>query len=182
MLRLLKGHRERTSLLDDFMYYENRQRLMQEEKVRLPFRTFRVPFPVPKPDFSDKSKKVSKDVVKKASVTSAETEVVQLKNLDGDEKSNSEEGKEDSTPSTLKIGSLTIKPTTGTTFNPTQAKSKAAPSLSSDRKSSEEVTESLADDIVRVGSLPIKVKGSADLSSQIVAVGTIPLDSSSLQM
>ncbi|KAL1202653.1 YTH domain-containing protein ECT2 [Cardamine amara subsp. amara] len=175
MLKLFKGHAERTSLLDDFMYYENRQRLMQEEKVRLPFRTFRVPFPVPKPDFSDRSKNISKDVVKKTSVTSTETVAVQLKNLDGDEKSNIEEAREDSTVSTLKIGSLTIKPTAGTTFNPTQAKSKLAPSLSSDRKSSdssEEVTGSLADGIVSVGSLPIKVKGSADPSLKIVEVAS----------
>ncbi|XP_019101356.1 PREDICTED: uncharacterized protein LOC104705249, partial [Camelina sativa] len=52
-LKLFKNHAERTSLLDDFMYYENRQRLMQEEKARLPFRTFRSPFPIPKPNISD---------------------------------------------------------------------------------------------------------------------------------
>lgn len=141
VLKLFSNHAEKTSLLDDFMYYENRQRLMLEEKARLPFRTFRSPIPVPKPDISDRSKKISKVVFKKPSVTSAEKEVVQLKNSDGGKKSNTEEPREDSTPSTLKIGSLTIKSTAGTTFNPTQAKSKPASSLSADRKSdsSEEV-------------------------------------------
>ncbi|CAH2053474.1 unnamed protein product [Thlaspi arvense] len=179
VLKLFKNHREKTSLLDDFMYYENRQRLMQEEKVKLPFKTFRSPFPGPKPYFSDKSKNIAEDVFKKPSVTSAETEDAQLKNLDGDEKSNTEEAREDSTPSTLKIGSLTIKPTAGTTFNQTQTKYKPAPSLSPDHKSdpSEEVTGSLGEDMVRVGSMPIKVKGSAHLSSKLVTIGTIPLDS-----
>lgn len=183
VLKLFKNHAEKTSLLDDFMYYENRQRLMQEERARLPFRTFRRPFPVLKLDCYDRSKKSSKDVVKKPPVTSAETKGVQLKNSDGNEKSNPQEATEDSTPSTLKIGSLTIKPTACTTFNPTQAKSKPAPSLSSDHKSdsSEEVTGSLADDILRVGSLPIKVKVSADSSSKIVAVGTTLLNSRSVQ-
>ncbi|BAB02737.1 unnamed protein product [Arabidopsis thaliana] len=177
VLKLFKHHAEKTSLLDDFMYYEDRQRLMQEERARLPFRTFRRPFPVLNLDFSDRSKKSSKDVVKKPSVTSAETKVVQLKNSDGDEKSNTQEATDDSTPSTLKFGSLAIKPTAGTTFNPTQPKPKPTPSLGSDHKSdsSEEVTGSLADDIVSVGSLPIKVKGSKELSSKIAAVGTSPL-------
>ncbi|EOA30102.1 hypothetical protein CARUB_v10013212mg [Capsella rubella] len=182
VLKLFKNHAEKTSLLDDFIYYENRQRLMQEEKARLPFRTFRSPFPVPKPDNSDRSKKFSKDVFKKPSVTSTETEVVRLKNSDGDKKSNTEELRDDSTPSTLKIGSLTIKPTAGTSFNPTEAKYKQASSLSLHGKSdsSKEVPGSLADDIVRVGSLPIKVKGSVDSSSKFAVVGTTPLNSRSL--
>ncbi|XP_052881876.1 YTH domain-containing protein ECT2 isoform X3 [Gossypium arboreum] len=33
MLKVFKNHAMKTSLLDDFMYYENRQRIMQEEKA-----------------------------------------------------------------------------------------------------------------------------------------------------
>lgn len=47
MLKIFKIHTSKTSILDDFMYYENRQRIMQEEKARLIFKRFETPFLVP---------------------------------------------------------------------------------------------------------------------------------------
>ncbi|KAG6759838.1 hypothetical protein POTOM_036331 [Populus tomentosa] len=47
MLKIFKNHPLRTSILDDFMYYENRQKIMQEEKARLMFKSFRSPLFVP---------------------------------------------------------------------------------------------------------------------------------------
>ncbi|KAJ6891515.1 YTH domain-containing protein ECT4 isoform X1 [Populus alba x Populus x berolinensis] len=47
MLKIFKNHQLRTSILDDFMYYENRQKIMQEEKARLMFKSFRSPLFVP---------------------------------------------------------------------------------------------------------------------------------------
>jgi hypothetical protein len=47
MLKTFKNHPLRTSILDDFVYYENRQKIMQEEKARLMFKSFRSPLFVP---------------------------------------------------------------------------------------------------------------------------------------
>ena len=47
MLKIFKNHTTKTSLLDDFMYYENRQRIMQDEKTRLLIKSYESPFFVP---------------------------------------------------------------------------------------------------------------------------------------
>ncbi|KAJ6902713.1 YTH domain-containing protein ECT4-like isoform X1 [Populus alba x Populus x berolinensis] len=47
MLKMFKNHPLKTSILDDFVYYENRQKIMQEEKARLIFKTFQSPLFVP---------------------------------------------------------------------------------------------------------------------------------------
>lgn len=178
VLKIFKGHAERTSLLDDFAYYENRQRVMHDERNRLPYRSLLSPVPVPRPDFSDRNKKSSMDAFKIPSVTSSsETKEVPLKS-DGNE----EGTKEDTSLIQMKITSLTINPTdtdsnptTGSHLNQSQAKSKPSPSVSDKKTDPPEVVED--SDTVKVGSVPIKVTGSPP----IVTVGTIPLDPSSLQ-
>ncbi|CAH2036014.1 unnamed protein product [Thlaspi arvense] len=104
VLKIFKYHAERTSLLDDFVYYENRQRVMQDERNRLPYRTFLSPLP----DFSVRSKKTSMEASKIPSVTSAETEEVSLKS-DGNEETSVPE--EDTTSIHKKLSSLTVNPT-----------------------------------------------------------------------
>ncbi|CAK7326267.1 unnamed protein product [Dovyalis caffra] len=47
MLKIFKNHRPKTSILDDFIYYENRQKIMQEEKARLMFKSLRSPLFIP---------------------------------------------------------------------------------------------------------------------------------------
>ncbi|KAJ6720899.1 YTH YT521-B HOMOLOGY DOMAIN-CONTAINING [Salix viminalis] len=47
MLKIFKNQPLKTSILDDFMYYENRQKIMQEEKGRLMFKSFRSPLFIP---------------------------------------------------------------------------------------------------------------------------------------
>lgn len=184
VLKIFKGHAERTSLLDDFAYYENRQRVMHDERNRLPYRSFLSPVPVPRPDFSDSNKKSSVDAFKIPSVTSSsETKEVPLKS-DGNEETTVNE---DTTSIQKKITSLTISPTdtdsnptTGSHLNHSQAKSKSFPSVSDKKTDPPEVVDSLLSEdsnTVKVGSVPIKVTGSPPS----VTVGTIPLDPSSLQ-
>ncbi|CAH8381090.1 unnamed protein product [Eruca vesicaria subsp. sativa] len=187
VLKIFKSHAERTSLLDDFAYYENRQRVMYDERNRLPYRSFLSPVPVTRLDFSDRNKKNSMDAFKIPSVTSsAETKEVPSKSDDNEETTVKEGSKEDTT-FIQKISTLTIKPAdtdsnpaTGSHLNQSQAKSKPAPSVSDKKTDPPEVVDSLLSedsDTVKVGSLPIKVTGSPP----IVTVGTIPLDPSSLQ-
>ncbi|KAB5544609.1 hypothetical protein DKX38_012721 [Salix brachista] len=47
MLKMFKNLPLKTSILDDFVYYENRQKIMQEEKARLMFKSFQSPLFVP---------------------------------------------------------------------------------------------------------------------------------------
>ncbi|XP_061986244.1 YTH domain-containing protein ECT4-like isoform X1 [Populus nigra] len=47
MLKMFKNHQLKTSILDDFVYYENRQKIMQEEKARRMFKSFQSPLFVP---------------------------------------------------------------------------------------------------------------------------------------
>ncbi|KAJ4917462.1 evolutionarily conserved C-terminal region 7 [Raphanus sativus] len=190
VLKIFKGHAERTSLLDDFAYYENRQRVMHDERNRLPYRSFLSPVPVPRPDFSERNKKSSMDAFKIPSVTSSsETKEVPLKS-DGNEETNAKEGIKEDTTTLIekKITSLTVSPTdddsnptTGSRLNQSPPKSKPAPSVSDKKTDPPEVVVdpllSEDSDTVKVGSMPIKVTGSPP----IVTVGTIPLDPSSLQ-
>ena len=47
MLKIFKNHTLKTSLLDDFMYYENRQKIMQDEKAKFLVKSFDSPIFVP---------------------------------------------------------------------------------------------------------------------------------------
>ena len=47
MLKIFKNHHLKTSLLDDFIYYENRQKIMLEEKTKLLIRSFENPLMLP---------------------------------------------------------------------------------------------------------------------------------------
>ncbi|XP_042045779.1 YTH domain-containing protein ECT4-like isoform X2 [Salvia splendens] len=47
MLKVFKGQTSKTSLLDDFMYYENRQRILQGERARLFMKSYENPYLVP---------------------------------------------------------------------------------------------------------------------------------------
>lgn len=47
MLKVFKNYTSKTSLLDDFMYYENRQKILQEEKARLLIKSYGTPVFVP---------------------------------------------------------------------------------------------------------------------------------------
>jgi hypothetical protein len=181
VLKIFKDHMERTSLLDDFVYYESRQRVMQDERTRLPYRTFLNDLPLPRPDLSDRNKKTPLESFKKPSVISAKTEELPSKS-EGNEETTVKEGNEEDTSSTQKkISSLTIDPS-GTDSNPTtvshlnqksQAKSKPNSSGSLKKTDPSEVVDASLSD----KNDSFKVTGSP----AILTVGTIPLDPKSLQ-
>ncbi|CAN8321222.1 unnamed protein product [Cochlearia groenlandica] len=181
VLKIFKDHAERTSLLDDFLYYENRQRVMHSERNRLPYRTFLSSIPSPRPDFSDKDKKISMEAVKEPP---AETKDGPSKSGVNEEITVKEEEEEEKTTSVQKkISSLTINQTgtdsdstSGSHSNQSHIKSKPLPSVSDQKTNPSEVADaSVSDgkDIVKVGSVPIKVT--------TVTVGTIPMDPGSVK-
>lgn len=190
MLKIFKNHTTKTSLLDDFMYYENRQRIMQDEKTRLLIKSYESPFFVPPLDPPRKlnfvidlppsEEKMTKQTdvrsLEKPVATSTATDQVSLKSDDinrssMNEKCSTAETKDD-TVSTLKIGSLTINPKQVESI-PTMAAAPPTPA------GTVVGTESV--DVVTVGSMPVKVNGFAE-SPGLFTFGTIPLDPRTLQL
>ncbi|KAK6160942.1 hypothetical protein DH2020_004323 [Rehmannia glutinosa] len=185
MLRIYKSHALRTSLLDDFMYYENRQRIMQEERARFLIKSYENPYLVPLLDpprklqsihdspsiggvnGTTKHNDISLTMVNKNQV-SADNEFV---SSDANTKNSTSVGgscqvSADGAPKVvdeLKISSLTIRSD--------EPESEAAGV--SNTANSEPIN------VVTIGSMPVKVTGTE--GSGILTVGTIPLDPRALQ-
>ncbi|XP_015574750.1 YTH domain-containing protein ECT4 isoform X1 [Ricinus communis] len=182
MLKIFKNHVSKTSLLDDFMYYENRQRIMQEEKARFAFKRLETPFLVPVLDPAHKLNSVIELPPSKTENTIEQNGSNSMKNTEASaieqgssnsdvsntivERGNSEiVNAGDDIESGLKIGLLSI--------NPKQAEHKPSSATSS-------VATVDSADIVTVGSVPIQVNGFAECSG-FLRVGSIPLDPKALQ-
>ncbi|QCD77435.1 hypothetical protein DEO72_LG1g1059 [Vigna unguiculata] len=176
MLKIFKNHTLKTSLLDDFIYYESRQKIMQDEKAKLLGKNFDSPIFVPvmeappKLNFTSTGNyeknlkpKDDSDGLKQIPVSSPEqipsnSSGTSIKPVD--EKADKTVAKDIS--SILKIGSVTIAP----------KQVEAKQSISIDNK--EPV------DVLTVGSMKVKVNGFGS-SSGFLKVGSIPLDGRALQ-
>ena len=178
VLRLFKNHTLKTSLLDDFMYYENRQKILQEEKARLLVRSFESPFFVPAlgpprklncvvelppskienaNNLNDDPNNSKKTTISTSKQVSSEPNITHT--FIRNEKSEQTGIEAKDNVSTLKIGSLSIN-------------SKPADSTSSVGTSAVPCAETFD---LTVGSVPLKFNGTAK-SPGILTVGTIPLD------
>ncbi|KAF6175507.1 hypothetical protein GIB67_021997 [Kingdonia uniflora] len=157
MLNIFKKYMVKTSILDDFMYYEGRQKDMQEEKARIYGKSYSsyitsalVPINVPKhladnPSSSGKTLPVMDEVVPIKSGTtrfSSNGKENVKQNVSGD-----------GNDIAMKIGSLTI-----------------------DRKQDELKSSAKNEDnnVVSLASRPVVVNSFSEASSAIV-VGTIPI-------
>lgn len=193
MLKIFKNYTSKTSLLDDFMYYENRQKLLQEEKARLLIKSYENPFLIPlveplrKPSAvldlpPNDYEKITKhnDVSSSEKNASTSTEQVSLDN----KVSNLNIAKENVTSvaaddkaeeGVLKIGSLNINPKQAG-IKPSEGTAVTAPApITATVVTTEPVN------VVTVGSMPVKVNGFAK-SAGFLTVGTIPLDPRALQL
>ncbi|CAJ1963087.1 unnamed protein product [Sphenostylis stenocarpa] len=177
LLKIFKNHPLKTSLLDDFIYYENRQKIMQGEKAKLAGKNFDSPIFVPVLEASRKLKFMSTDNydknskpkddydrLKQISVSSSEqiasnSDVSCIKPVD----ERAEKTVDEDISSILKIGSVTIAPK--------QVEAKQSISIGN----KEPV------DVLTVGSMQVKVNGFAT-SSGFLKVGSIPLDARALQL
>ncbi|KAL7220905.1 hypothetical protein ACSBR2_013732 [Camellia fascicularis] len=171
MLKLFKNYTMKTSLLDDFMYYENRQKIMQEEKARLLIKSYGSSFLIPA---LDPPRKQNFLVDMPSSADEKTTKPNELNSLDKTVGSVIEpihiadKAKHDDVLS-LKIGSLAI--------NPKQAGPKPLEVPSNVAT----VVDTKPVDVVTVGSMPVRVNGFAN-SSGFLTVGTIQFDSKALQI
>ncbi|KAL5700745.1 YT521-B-like domain [Ranunculus cassubicifolius] len=145
MLSIFKKYTLKTSILDDFMYYEERQKVMQDEKATLHGKSsFYIPAVVllkksDQPPSSETNKSNANESTNDNVVEEVNTKdnVVQ----EGNTKDNVVEA----------IGALTLE------SKPAEAK----------------MTE--PNDVITVGSMPVKVNGLSEASSGILTVGSIPI-------
>ncbi|MBA0585433.1 hypothetical protein Gorai_016210, partial [Gossypium raimondii] len=181
MLKVFKNHAMKTSLLDDFMYYENRQRIMQEEKAMQLIKSIENPVLAPAFDPVNKlnrvelllneherSSKQSDPELLRTIVPSSNQPVstdcdrTNARRMNESSGKIAVEAKDDA--STLKISSLSI--------NPKQDESKI---------STDAATKSDAVEVVNIGSVTVKVNKFTD-SPGFLTVGTIPLNPKTPQL
>ncbi|PSR92470.1 YTH domain-containing family protein [Actinidia chinensis var. chinensis] len=187
MLKIFKNHAWKTSLLDDFMYYENRQKIMQEEKTRLLIRSYGSSFLIPALDpprkqnfLFDTSYSEEEKTNKPSGLNISEKTLDPIcgqVSLDSDASSLriAKRGTEDILDefkdvdvSPLTIGSVPI--------NPEEAEYKTLEAFSN--------VTAIADTKivdVTVGSMPVRVDGYAK-SSGLLTIGTISIDPKSLHV
>ncbi|XP_016494485.2 uncharacterized protein LOC107813705 isoform X2 [Nicotiana tabacum] len=204
MLKVFKDYASRTSLLDDFMYYENRQKLLQEEKAKLLIRSYESPFLVPVLDPprklnsvfcvpSDEGENISKLSAHQVTVPA----VLDSTNAKAN-KDNASDGDKMTVPAVLDSANAKANkenPSDGDkleaeggppiqsalkigslTINPKKSKSQPLDVHSTGNTMAS--TQSV--DVVTVGSMPVKVNGHAE-SSGFLTIGTIPLDPRAFQ-
>ncbi|KAF8392735.1 hypothetical protein HHK36_023084 [Tetracentron sinense] len=189
MLNIFKNYTAKTSILDDFMYYEDRQNIMQEEKARLPSKSYDsslfIPTFVPPSNpngMFDLPLKADEKFAKhndpnslgKTVMPSTDELVPSYPSANNSSDSMKENAKHNllgdgnDVTSVLKIGSLTINP------KQTKAKPFATAAVT--------VVGAKPVDAVTMGSMPVKVKEFAESSPGIVRVGTIPLEPKLLKL
>ncbi|CAL1412912.1 unnamed protein product [Linum trigynum] len=178
MLKIFKSQVLDTSLLDDFTYYENRQRIMQEEKTRFAVKRFGTPFLAaaldPTPKLNSRvgipSTKYEKAAVQETQASSGTARITSISEpptrCEPPDRAVAEIDNNVVAATTLKIDSLNI--------NPRRSQSMASPDPAGT------ATGSNAANVVTVGTVPVKVNGFVE-SSGVLTFGTIPLDSRALQ-
>ncbi|KAL9240760.1 hypothetical protein vseg_014943 [Gypsophila vaccaria] len=196
MLKVFKNYTSKTSLLDDFIYYENRQKIMYEERVSLhrrsnghlhahafqqPIKMNYVPDRPPKDGPTSWVEKVEQPNNLKTAEKTAESASEKAHSSSGVNKFGAASTKPSPSEvepvdvvSTLKIGSLSIHPK-----QPAEQNSK--PPTSSTVAASMPKSTASPTNVVTVGSMPIKVDGGVDKPPGMLTIGSIALDPKALQ-
>ncbi|CAM9003254.1 unnamed protein product [Rhodiola kirilowii] len=170
VLKIFKAHTPRASLLDDFMYYESREKFMHEERARQPSKRFSAPVFIPAldPPPPRKLKYVvrapatcDKQLVDQKYPSSSEevsaaplTDKVTPTNEATDTSITMSESNGDPVVASLKIGSLTIS------TDKSRSSPVPAPSLA----------DSEPEDTITVGTMPVKINGLKKSTSSITSV------------
>ncbi|KAH9766407.1 YTH domain-containing protein [Citrus sinensis] len=167
MLKIFKNHPRDTSLFDDFMYYEKRQKFMQEERARLVFKSFQRPFFSPALGLADKLNRVvqlplkEEDKINTTEKSSSNSDISNSSSGNGNADRVVVEAKDDIKSTLLSL-------------NPKPAESKPLAEAT-------DIANSEMGNVFTVGSMPIKLNGLSE-SSSVLKVGAIPLDPKSLQL
>ncbi|KAL0457543.1 UNVERIFIED_CONTAM: YTH domain-containing protein ECT2 [Sesamum latifolium] len=193
MLQIFKNYTSKTSLLDDFMYYENRQRILHEERSRLLRKSYENPYLVPLLD-PPRKLQTPHDSPSIGDVNGTEgdtnlTIVNRNKVPAGDESDGSM--KNHSAPSgrvSLDFNGDDLTSVSGSCQVSADGVANVADvlkisSLTIEPESGCDAVSNTTNgemvNVVTIGSMPVKVMGTA--SSGFLTVGTIPLDPRALQ-
>eukprot|EP00268_Persea_americana_P045665 TRINITY_DN46677_c0_g1_i3.p1 TRINITY_DN46677_c0_g1~~TRINITY_DN46677_c0_g1_i3.p1 ORF type:complete len:731 (-),score=141.80 TRINITY_DN46677_c0_g1_i3:410-2602(-) len=190
MLKIFKDHALKTSILDDFMYYEDRQKVILDEKSRLLGKNYDTSFFPPTLVPSNKTTvtieqppKADERTTRHNDLNSSHNRSEKTVRSDGQVVSNlntavsspstkdtRHDGAQDvnDVASIMKIGSLSIESK--------DSKEANAIKLGAIKGGTAPV------DVVTVGSMPVKVNGFGESSSGILTVGTIPIDPKALKL
>lgn len=198
MLKIFKHYTSKTSLLDDFMYYENRQKLLKQEKSKL-IKSYENPFILPRIEPPRKLNVVLNLPIKEDAKLEKNDNESNLEKApistyqvlaDKEVKATAEASdtfaatnKVEEESGLLKIGSLNINPKKAG-LKPLGGGGDAAAAVNSRATAPAPATETLTAnpvDVVTVGSMPVKVNGFAN-SVGLMTVGTIPLDAGALNI
>ncbi|KAI7744947.1 hypothetical protein M8C21_027068 [Ambrosia artemisiifolia] len=182
MLKVFKNYAKKTSLLDDFMYYENRQKILQEEKARLLVKSFGTPVFVPVLHPPRKLTNFYSIASDEKSVKENDTTTSDSNNTANNDHKQLVDGKLNDNISRLK--SLSISSEQSET-KPVEGGGGASVSATKPVESVDSASVSAVSTepvgVVTVGSMPVKVSGFGE-SSGFLTVGTIPLDPKALQV
>lgn len=177
MLKVFKNYVSKTSILDDFMYYENRQKILQEEKARLLIKSYVTPVYAPTlhpprklngffdlPSSGDERSGQNTNIDATHSSVSSVAGNFHRQVVDG-------KPKEDDV---LRIQSLALT-------SPERTESKRLENTVAGGGTSVSAVSTESSNVLTVGSMPVKVNGLGELSS-FLTVGTIPLDPKALKV
>lgn len=164
VLKVFKSYTSKTSLLDDFMYYENRQKILQEEKARLLMKSYVTPVFVP---VLHPPRKLNNffDLASSGDEKSGKDNNIDTSDSNVSNVANGKPTEDD----VLRFSSLAISPEQKET------------TVTGGGTSVSAVSTTDSDNVLTVGSMPVKVNGFAE-SSGFLTVGTIPLDPKALKV
>ncbi|XP_073275990.1 uncharacterized protein [Primulina huaijiensis] len=191
MLQIFNNYTLRTSLLDDFMYYENRQRILQEERARLLTRSYENPYIIPLVDNTRKFHPVH-DFPFVGDEYTAKQEPKLLATEKNKDPADGNPNCSESQSAMLRPVAEASKVNSSTKFNRNSQVSADgvrdsdnelkiglltinSKQLESDSSSPATAasTAAVSDNVVTIGSMPVKVNGTE--FSEILTFGTIPL-------
>ncbi|XP_020265987.1 YTH domain-containing family protein 1-like isoform X1 [Asparagus officinalis] len=184
MLNIFKDSPLSTSILDDFMFYEERQKIMQEEKSRFTGRSYKtyIPAIVSAEKSSDSagqsgsSDQIAKGDGGQASVTSgqplnADVELTEFKH----NKSSGSDGpiELDALESLNAVKDLNPDKKEDANYLSSVMKMKSLPLCGKEDETEAIMKEkSTQSDVVTVGSMHIKVNGTAEAASEVTNIGS----------
>ncbi|XP_071701967.1 uncharacterized protein [Rutidosis leptorrhynchoides] len=170
MLKVFKNYVSKTSILDDFMYYESRQKILLEEKARLLIKSCVTPVYTPAlhpprklNGFSDLTSSKDDNSGQNNDIDPSHSNVPSVAGTDHTQLVDEKPTEDD----VLRLRSLAIS-------SPDQTETKPVENTVS--------ASAVSSDVLTVGSMPIKVNGFGESSSGFITVGTIPLDPKALKV
>ncbi|XP_068663327.1 YTH domain-containing protein ECT4-like isoform X2 [Aristolochia californica] len=176
MLKIFKNYSSRTSLLDDFIYYESRQKIRQEEKLRL-LKSYDSSFFLPSfVSVSKPSVTICQPLNANKNVPKQKENCLEKKSVTVSDQSVSEQDVQDSSLNSKNMVNEVVEENKEITSVTKKMSSLSTDSSKGSVTISGSVTVRPTIDVVTVGSIPVRVNGFSDSNDGILTIGTISID------